>query len=82
MMRGALSYPRRERRARAGSRPQLRMAEMRPRRRPRPNPSVDRARAAGGPDDRASYVCGCGLLFVDEVSTTVVCPHCGCEQAW
>lgn len=43
---------------------------------------VSRAQAAGGPLDQATYVCGCGLLFSAPVSTTVACPHCGCEQAW
>ena len=32
--------------------------------------------------DRASYACQCGLVFVEQVSATVVCPHCGVEQAW
>jgi hypothetical protein len=41
-----------------------------------------RARAAGGPVDLATYSCGCGLIFSAPVSTTVACPHCGCEQAW
>ncbi|HEV7942385.1 MAG TPA: hypothetical protein VGP17_06240 [Solirubrobacteraceae bacterium] len=43
---------------------------------------VGRAQAAGGPIDEATYVCGCGLMFSAPVSTTVACPHCGCEQAW
>lgn len=41
-----------------------------------------RVRAAGGPLDLASYTCGCGFVFNAAVSTTVACPHCGCEQAW
>lgn len=41
-----------------------------------------RARAAGGPVDLATYSCDCGLIFSAPVSTTVTCPHCGCEQAW
>ena len=83
-MRPSLRYPLRERRARAGSpspRLHLRIAEAHPRT-AHPDPGMAHAREAGGPSDRASYVCGCGLLFVGEVSTTVVCPHCGCEQAW
>jgi hypothetical protein len=43
---------------------------------------VGRAQAAGGPVDLATYTCSCGLLFSAPVSTTVACPHCGCEQAW
>jgi hypothetical protein len=46
------------------------------------DPAVRRAREAGGPIDRASYVCECGLLFSAAVSTTVTCPHCGSRQAW
>jgi hypothetical protein len=44
--------------------------------------ALDRAQAAGGPLDLATYVCGCGLLFSALVSTTVCCPHCGAEQDW
>ncbi len=44
--------------------------------------ACSRARAAGGPVDLATYACSCGLLFSAPVSTTVACPHCGCEQAW
>jgi hypothetical protein len=43
---------------------------------------VERVREAGGPLDRASYVCGCGYVFSAAVSTTVTCPHCGADQAW
>jgi hypothetical protein len=43
---------------------------------------VARVRAAGGPLDRAVYVCCCGFYFDASVSTTVPCPHCGAEQAW
>jgi len=46
------------------------------------DPAVRRVREAGGPTDRASYTCECGLLFSAEVSTTVTCPHCGTGQAW
>jgi hypothetical protein len=46
------------------------------------DPAVERARRAGGPLDNAVYTCGCGYLFSAAVSTTVVCPHCGCDQAW
>jgi len=44
--------------------------------------AVERVRAAGGPLDRASYICECGYLFAAPVSTTVSCPHCGTPQAW
>jgi hypothetical protein len=44
--------------------------------------AVERARAAGGPLDEASYSCQCGYLFAAPVSTTVACPHCGAGQAW
>jgi hypothetical protein len=44
--------------------------------------AVERARAAGGPCDEASYTCQCGYLFAAPVSTTVQCPHCSAEQAW
>ncbi|HME03637.1 MAG TPA: hypothetical protein VKG38_11495 [Solirubrobacteraceae bacterium] len=46
------------------------------------DPAVQRARAAGGPRDCASYTCSCGYLFVASVSTSVACPHCGAGQAW
>jgi hypothetical protein len=56
---------------------------------PAPAPAADRrlgderrARAAGGPEDRAHYHCGCGYVFEASVSTTVACPHCGSGQAW
>jgi rubrerythrin len=41
-----------------------------------------RARAAGGPEDRALYNCQCGHLFQADVSASVGCPSCGGEQAW
>jgi hypothetical protein len=41
-----------------------------------------RARAAGGPEDRALYNCECGHLFQADVSASVGCPRCGGEQAW
>ena len=44
--------------------------------------AVQRARAAGGPMDRAAYACECGYLFLAAVSTTVACPHCQATQAW
>ena len=43
---------------------------------------TDSARRAGGPQDRALYECGCGAAFTAAVSTSVGCPHCGCDQAW
>jgi len=52
---------------------------------PRPEPThrdERRMRAAGGPDDRACYSCGCGYLFEAEVTMSVSCPHCGTDPAW
>jgi hypothetical protein len=46
------------------------------------DPAVRRVREAGGPVDEACYTCQCGYLFNASVSATVVCPHCGCDQAW
>jgi hypothetical protein len=46
------------------------------------DPAVQRVREAGGPIDRASYTCSCGYLFSASVSTSVMCPHCGADQAW
>lgn len=41
-----------------------------------------RLRESGGPEDNATYHCGCGLVFSAPVSTGVTCPHCGTGQAW
>jgi hypothetical protein len=46
-----------------------------------PNPEA-RVREAGGPEDRAQYACGCGMVFQAPVSASVACPHCGSGQAW
>jgi hypothetical protein len=46
----------------------------RPKRPPRLTPPA--------PQDRATYSCGCGMVFDDDVSTSVACPHCGDTQAW
>jgi len=46
------------------------------------HPAERRMRDAGGPDDRATYSCGCGFLFEAPVSTSVPCPHCDTLQAW
>jgi hypothetical protein len=46
------------------------------------HPHERRARESGGPIDRASYTCGCGMVFQAAVSTSVECPHCGAGQAW
>jgi hypothetical protein len=46
------------------------------------DPTMRRAREAGGPVDLASYNCQCGMVFSASVSTTVACPHCGTEQDW
>ncbi|MCW3063801.1 MAG: hypothetical protein JWN32_973 [Solirubrobacterales bacterium] len=43
---------------------------------------LERARLAGGPEDRALYKCGCGLAFQADVSASVGCPQCGSAQAW
>ncbi|MDX6690779.1 MAG: hypothetical protein QOG15_2236 [Solirubrobacteraceae bacterium] len=51
--------------------------------RPEPmHPAERRMRAAGGPDDRACYSCGCGYLFEARVTTSVTCPNCDTVQAW
>ena len=41
-----------------------------------------RERAAGGPQDRALYRCGCGYAFLASVEAGVHCPHCSSEQSW
>jgi hypothetical protein len=46
------------------------------------DPDVLRVQEAGGPTDHASYSCSCGYLFSADVSTSVICPHCGTGQAW
>jgi hypothetical protein len=46
------------------------------------NRAERRARASGGPIDRAQYSCPCGYLFEAAVSTSVACPRCGTGQAW
>jgi|SRR5580704_2840483 hypothetical protein len=46
------------------------------------DPAAQRVREAGGPVDIASYTCSCGYLFSANVSTSVICPHCGTDQAW
>ncbi len=46
------------------------------------DPAAQRVREAGGPVDLASYTCSCGYMFSASVSTSVVCPHCGTDQAW
>jgi hypothetical protein len=86
-MRASLLHPLAERRP-ARSRRQ-RVAQQTAARSTQPRaaaPSLDsveqRVRDAGGPVDRASYSCACGLLFQAKVSTTVSCPHCGAGQAW
>jgi hypothetical protein len=44
--------------------------------------AAHKVREAGGPIDKASYVCLCGYAFAAAVSTSVACPHCGEPQAW
>ena len=41
-----------------------------------------RKRTGGPSEDIAVYSCQCGLVFEEQVSTTVGCPHCGHTQAW
>jgi hypothetical protein len=54
---------------------------------PKPTPEVppsstrDQARV-GPPQDRATYNCSCGYIFLSDVTTSVGCPHCGTELAW
>jgi hypothetical protein len=48
---------------------------------PDSTPTRDQARV-GPPQDRATYNCGCGFIFQADVTTSVGCPHCGCELAW
>jgi hypothetical protein len=65
--------------------PQGRRLHVVPRPAPRPeprHPGERRMRDAGGPDDRATYSCGWGALFVASVSTSVRCPRCDNVQAW
>ncbi|MHB8242141.1 MAG: hypothetical protein ACYDHN_09135 [Solirubrobacteraceae bacterium] len=84
-MRARLLHPRGERR-----RPRRRGAQLVPQALPAGaqflpracDPAVERVREAGGPVDKASYSCQCGYLFSAAVSATVVCPHCGADQAW
>ncbi|MDQ6750112.1 MAG: hypothetical protein M3Z33_05085 [Actinomycetota bacterium] len=49
---------------------------------PHAGPDEVRARAAGGPEDRALYLCECGSHFTAPVSASVRCPRCGAPQAW
>ena len=41
-----------------------------------------RLRAAGGPEDHATYACRCGAVFPAAPTTSVSCPLCGVHQAW
>lgn len=41
-----------------------------------------RVRAAGGPEDHATYACRCGAVFPAAPTTSVSCPLCGIHQAW
>lgn len=41
-----------------------------------------RLRAAGGPEDHATYACRCGAVFPATPTTSVSCPLCGIHQAW
>ncbi len=57
-------------------------AEVQPRLVPVRLTDAQRARHAGGPQDRALYACGCGCAFNADVTSSVACPHCGGEQSW
>jgi hypothetical protein len=46
-----------------------------------PEPQA-RERDAGGPQDKALYICRCGSAFQAVVTASVRCPHCGEHQAW
>ena len=49
----------------------------------KPRPEDERPqRATGGPEDLASYECGCRLVFKAPATTTVHCPRCGAAQSW
>ena len=48
----------------------------------RRNGPENRELLAGGPQDRALYICRCGSAFQSAVSASVRCPHCGDVQAW
>jgi hypothetical protein len=68
---------------RAPSRPDRQAAAPeRPAPPPQPLGPEARVREAGGPEDRASYTCPCGMAFSALVSTSVSCPRCGTDQAW
>lgn len=41
-----------------------------------------RLRAAGGPEDRETHACECGMVFECAVATGVRCPACDRAQAW
>lgn len=47
-----------------------------------PRSPEQRARAAGGPEDRALYNCACGAAFRADVAADVPCPACGALQSW
>lgn len=81
-MRQGLAHPIGAVRQRRGRRRPAAVATHQPARLRTADPALARAREAGGPLDRASYSCQCGYQFSADVSTTVACPHCGCEQAW
>jgi hypothetical protein len=49
---------------------------------PAPERPQARERDAGGPQDKALYVCRCGSAFQAVVTASVRCPHCGEPQAW
>ncbi len=46
------------------------------------NGPENRELRAGGPQDKALYICRCGSAFQAIVTASVSCPHCGDPQAW
>lgn len=75
-----LSPPRAPLRRRGRRSPAAAAVEQAPAAAP-PTPE-QRARAAGGPEDRALYTCGCGVAFRADVQVDVPCPACGAAQSW
>ena len=46
------------------------------------SPGRERNKRANVSQDAALYSCECGYIFKAAVTTSVGCPHCGCQQAW
>jgi rubrerythrin len=58
------------------------LTRLRKRARAVPTPAQERDQRAEATQDAALYTCSCGYIFKADVSTSVGCPHCGCDQAW